>query len=149
MAKWFRQQITHVACNITQFTKHIRFFRMGVNIYKTQTPLHNRNFHRFSIPTGALFPQVFNSPKLHIGGGLGAGGWGLGLGAPGPHGPVVPLRVPKAVRPSKEAVGGAAQSSRRTTSPRFQLKSFENMIDTNPIRKYPGTAAYLLDLGKI
>ena len=51
---------------------------MGVNIYKTQTPLHNRNFHRFSIPTGALFPQVFNSPKLHI-----RGGWGWGLGAPG------------------------------------------------------------------
>ena len=50
--------------------------------------------------------------------GLGAGGWGLG--APGLHGPVVPWKVPQAVRPSKEAAGGAAQCSNRTTSPRFQ-----------------------------
>ena len=54
--------------------------------------------------------------KLHIWG----LGLGLGLGAPGPDGPVVPQRAPKAVRPSKEAVGGAFQSDKKTTSPRFQ-----------------------------
>ena len=61
-------------------------------------------------------------------GGLGAGiqsyrlgGWGgWGLGAPGPDGPMVLLRAPQAVRPSKAAYGGAAKSSSKTTSPRFQ-----------------------------
>ena len=49
----------------------------------------------------------------------GAGGWGLGLGAPGPHGPSGVPEVPKALRPSKETVGGAAQAARsqkKTTS---------------------------------
>ena len=51
--------------------------------------------------------------KLHV---WGLGGWVL----LGPMGLVVPWRVPKAVRPSKEACGGAAKSSKSTTSPRFQ-----------------------------
>ena len=49
-------------------------------------------------------------------GGLG----GLGLGAPGLHGPSGVPGVPEALRPSKEAFGDAAQSSRRTTSPGSQ-----------------------------
>ena len=53
----------------------------------------------------------------HLGGaGAGAGGWVL----LGPMGLVVLQRVPKAVRPSKEACGGAFQSDKKTTSPRFQ-----------------------------
>ena len=48
------------------------------------------------------------------------GGWGLG--ARGPDGPVLPLRVAPSAQPGKEACGGCrAQLNQRTTSPRFQL----------------------------
>ena len=104
-----------VACDISQIMRHTRF--LCNTMYKTQTPIHTRNSHRCSIPTGARFPQVLNSPKLYIWGWGGLGGWGLG--APGPHGPSGGPDGATALRPSKEAFGDAAQSSRRTTSPRF------------------------------
>ena len=65
-------------------------------------------------PSGLQQTRAYS--KLHIwGAGAGAGGWVL----LGPMGLVVLRRVPEAVRPSKEACGGAARSSNETTSPRF------------------------------
>ena len=56
--------------------------------------------------------------------GLGLGGWGWGWVLLGSMGLVVPQGVPQAIRPSKEADGGAAQCSKRTTSQRFQQKVY-------------------------
>ena len=69
MAKWSLQQITHVACNIPVFTKHRPIFSKRESIYKTDTPIHTRNSHRCSIPTGVLFRSCTF--------GAGAGGWVL------------------------------------------------------------------------
>ena len=87
-----------------------------------QTPCTSHTTYTTYTAGTALTVAHAPHSKLHIWGGWGGlGGWGLG--APGPHGPVVLRRVPKAIRPSKEACGGAAQRSSRTTSPRFQLKN--------------------------
>ena len=101
VAKWFLKQITHTARSVPQFTTH-------------------RRQPASEIPTGALFPQVLYSRRcsIHTGvlfqsctfGGWGAGGLG-GWVLLGPMGLVVPVSAPGAVRPSKEACGGAARAA--------------------------------------
>ena len=76
-------------------------------------------------------PPITRVPILGLGKNRRNWGWVL----LGPMGLVVPRQVPQAIRPSKEADGGAAQCSNRTTSPRFQLFSPMQLLCFSRLRR--------------